>query len=127
MAAPLAVMVGHGAVKVAQSPQESSELSLHNFAVGAHLRIVDEVISMGTAFFFDQMMPAEDREAKDGDLRQLEIFRPSGGPCIELRVGLLNEEHQGRGVSIHFTPESAREFLDGAERAFSYLGWLSDE
>jgi predicted MPP superfamily phosphohydrolase len=80
---------------------------------------------MATNFYFDQMLPASDKEAheKSNKKRQVEIFTSSGTHDLHLRIGNLNEEHQASGYSVQLTEEAARELLDGLNQAVEYLGF----
>ena len=80
---------------------------------------------MGTNFFTDTLMPAA--HPHGGRTRQVEIFRPSGQPHLELRIGELDEEHQGRGHTVELNEANARELLSGLISAMSYLGFKTDD
>ena len=81
---------------------------------------------MGTLFHYDEMLPAEDVRGDSGDQRQLEVFRPSGEDYIVLRIGDLNDQHIGSGYAVRLDKDSAVRFLEGAESAFRYFGWIED-
>lgn len=82
---------------------------------------------MGTQFHFDQVMPAPDEQArsKDKATRQVEVFTSSGDHEIHLRIGNLNEQHQGTGFSVHLDKARASELLEGLRRAMGYVGYTS--
>ncbi|WP_321961592.1 hypothetical protein [Paraburkholderia sp. J7] len=78
---------------------------------------------MGANFFFDKLLPAADTEARKvpGSQRQVEIFTHGDG--LWLRVGLLDEEHQGQGFTVEFTKSAAAELAEGLDRAMHYFGY----
>ena len=80
---------------------------------------------MGTSFFTDKLMPAA--SPHQGHTRQVEIFRPSGEQHLELRLGELDEEHQGRGYAVELREAEARALLQGLLQAMSYLGFRTDD
>jgi hypothetical protein len=82
---------------------------------------------MGTLFHFDQEMPASDEQArgKDEATRQVEIFTSSGDHEIHLRIGNLNEHHQGTGFSVHLDKARANELLEGLQSAMDFVGYTS--
>jgi hypothetical protein len=82
---------------------------------------------MGTLFHFDQEMPASDEQArgKDEATRQVEIFTSSGDHEIHLRIGNLNEQHQGTGFSVHLDKARANELLEGLQSAMAFVGYTS--
>ncbi|HZW05820.1 MAG TPA: hypothetical protein VFF65_01755 [Phycisphaerales bacterium] len=71
------------------------------------------------------MLPASDGESikAGGGRRQVELFRPSGENHFELRICDLDDEHSGQGYSVRFDKTTARDFLEGVERALGYFGW----
>lgn len=80
---------------------------------------------MGTSFFTDKMLPAA--YPHGGHKRQVEIYRPSGEQHLELRIGELDEGHQGRGHAVELNEEDARELLSGLISAMHYLGYRTDD
>ena len=80
---------------------------------------------MGTLFFTDKLMPAA--HPHEGQKRQVEIYRPSGEQHLELRIGELDEEHQGRGHTVELSQENARELLSGLLSAMHYIGFKTDD
>jgi len=80
---------------------------------------------MGTSFFTDKLLPAA--YPHGGRRRQVEIYRPSGEQHLELRIGELDEEHQGRGHTVELNEEDARELLSGLLSAMHYLGYRTDD
>ena len=79
---------------------------------------------MGANFYVDTMLPAVDDEAYKEPAgprsRQVEIF--THGSSVFLRIGKLNEEHQGAGYCVELTAETAAVLIDGLEGAARYLG-----
>jgi hypothetical protein len=80
---------------------------------------------MGTHFHFDQMLPASDSEARQhpNSQRQVEILIPSGTREIHLRVGELDQEHQGNGYAVLLKEEDAFALFKSLESAMFYLGY----
>lgn len=55
-------------------------------------------------------------------------FNPcQGEQDLELRIGELGEEHQGRGHTAELNEEDARELLSGLLSAMHYLGYRTDD
>lgn len=81
---------------------------------------------MGTTFFTDKMMPADVFQEKRGQ-RQVEILRPSGEDRLVLRLGELDEEHQGRGHAVWLNESDAREVLSGLVAAMNYIGFRTED
>lgn len=82
---------------------------------------------MGAQFYFDQMLPTVEPEAKDksNPLRQLEVF--TYGNKLFLRAGPVNQENAGLDrYTVELSSKTVKALLEGIDRAAAYLGYDVD-
>ena len=79
---------------------------------------------MGANFYFDQMLPAGDAEARniENSQRQLEVF--THGNKLWLGVGGINEENDGNRITVELSKSTVTELLESIERGAQYLGYI---